>query len=127
MNMDNSRKLPEAEYDVMVALWSSKVSPVNTAYLMENVGNSKGWKAPTLISFLTRLEDRGFIHSEKKGKERYYYVDAIKDEYIKFVTNDFLSKYHEGSFVKMMDLLYDKHSLSSEELDEMLKWLQAQY
>jgi predicted transcriptional regulator len=127
MNMDNSRKLPEAEYDVMVALWSSKVSPVNTAYLMENVGNSKGWKAPTLISFLTRLEDRGFIHSEKKGKERYYYVDAIKDEYIKFVTNDFLIKYHEGSFVKMMDLLYDKHSLSSEELDEMLKWLQAQY
>ena len=127
MNMDNSRKLPEAEYDVMVALWSSKVSPVNTAYLMENVGNSKGWKAPTLISFLTRLEDRGFIHSEKKGKERYYYADAVKDDYIKYVTNDFLNKYHEGSFVKMMDLLYDKHSLSSEELDEMLRWLQAQY
>ena len=125
--MDNSRKLPEAEYDVMVALWSSKVSPVNTAYLMENVGNSKGWKAPTLISFLTRLEDRGFIHSEKKGKERYYYADAVKDDYIKYVTNDFLNKYHEGSFVKMMDLLYDKHSLSSEELDEMLRWLQAQY
>ena len=125
--MDNSRKLPEAEYDVMVALWSSKVSPVNTAYLMENVGISKGWKAPTLISFLTRLEDRGFIHSEKKGKERYYYADAVKDDYIKYVTNDFLNKYHEGSFVKMMDLLYDKHSLSSEELDEMLRWLQAQY
>ena len=125
--MDKSRKLPEAEYDVMVALWNSKVSPVNTAYLMENVGKNKGWKAPTLISFLTRLEDRGFIHSEKKGKERYYYTDAIKDDYIKFVTNDFLDKYHGGSFVKMMDLLYDKHSLSSDELDEMLNWLQAQY
>jgi predicted transcriptional regulator len=105
MNMDNSRKLPEAEYDVMVALWSSKVSPVNTAYLMENVGNSKGWKAPTLISFLTRLEDRGFIHSEKKGKERYYYVDAVKNDYIKSVTVDFLDRYHDGSFVKMLDLL----------------------
>ena len=125
--MDNSKKLPEAEYDVMVALWNSKVSPVNTAYLMENVGNSKGWKAPTLISFLTRREDRGFIHSEKKGKERYYYVDAVKDDYIKLVTIDFLNKYHGGSFVKMMDLLYDKHSLSSEELDAMLEWLQAQY
>lgn len=127
MNMDNSRKLPEAEYDVMVALWSSKVSPVNTAYLMESVGKSKGWKAPTLISFLTRLEDRGFIHSEKKGKERYYYADAKKEEYIRFVTNDFLAKYHGGSFVKMMNLLYENNSLSSEELDEMLKWLQAQY
>ena len=81
--MDNSKKLPEAEFDVMVALWNSRSYPVNTAYLMENVGKAKGWKAPTLISFLTRLEDRGFIHSEKKGKERYYYVDAVKNDYIK--------------------------------------------
>ena len=64
--MDNSKKLPEAEYDVMVAMWSSKASPVNTAYLMESVGKGKGWKAPTLISFLTRLEDRGSIHSDKR-------------------------------------------------------------
>lgn len=127
MNMDNLRKLPEAEYDVMVALWNSNVSPVNTAYLMENVGKGKGWKAPTLISFLTRLEERGFIHSEKKGKERYYYTDAVRDDYIRFVTKDFLTKYHGGSFVKMMNLLYGKDSLSSQELDDMLKWLQEQY
>ena len=126
-DMDNARKLPEAEFDVMVALWGSKSSTVNTSYLMENVGKQKGWKAPTLISFLTRLEERGFIHSEKKGKERYYYVDAVKDDYIRGVTKDFLDKYHGGSFVKMMDLLYGKASLSSEELDEMLRWLQEQY
>ena len=125
--MDSIRKLPEAEFDVMVALWDCKVSPVNTAYLMENVGKQKGWKAPTLISFLTRLEDRGFIHSEKKGKERYYYADTVKEEYIRGVTIDFLAKYHSGSFVKMMDLMYGKNSMSSSELDEMLKWLKDQY
>ena len=126
-NMDNSKKLPEAEFDVMVALWNSRSYPVNTAYLMENVGRAKGWKAPTLISFLTRLEDRGFIHSEKKGKERYYYVDAVKNDYIKSVTVDFLDRYHDGSFVKMLDLLYGNGSLPNEELDKMLKWLQEQY
>ena len=125
--MDNLRKLPEAEFDVMVALWDCKQSPVNTAYLMENIGKQKGWKAPTLISFLSRLEERGFIHSEKKGKERYYYTDALKDEYVRVITFDFLERYHSGSFVKMMDLLYGKDSLSSRELDEMLKWLQQQY
>lgn len=124
--MDSSKKLPEAEFDVMVALWGSDISPVNTAYLMENVGKSKGWKAPTLISFLTRLEERGFIHSEKKGKERYYYPDAVKDDYIRMVTADFIKRYHGGSFVKMLDLLYGKNSLSSKELDEMLEWLQEQ-
>ncbi|MBQ7760778.1 MAG: BlaI/MecI/CopY family transcriptional regulator [Clostridia bacterium] len=125
--MDNLRKLPEAEFDVMVALWKSKQSPVNTAYLMENVGKQKGWKAPTLISFLSRLEERGFIHSEKKGKERYYYTDTRKDEYVRSVTLDFLDRYHGGSFVQMLDLMYGKNSLSSKELDEMLKWLQEQY
>ncbi|MBQ3590137.1 MAG: BlaI/MecI/CopY family transcriptional regulator [Clostridia bacterium] len=125
--MDNIRKLPDAEFEVMNALWESDVSPVNTAYLMENVGKQKGWKAPTLISFLSRLEDRGFIHSEKKGKERYYFVDSVKEDYIRVVTIDFLSKYHSGSFVKMMDLVYGKNSMSSKELDEMLNWLQQQY
>ena len=112
---------------MMVTLWDCKVSPVNTAYLMENVGKQKGWKAPTLISFLSRLEERGFIHSEKKGKERYYYVDAHKDTYIRNITIDFLKRYHSGSFVKMMDMVYGKNSLSSKELDEMLRWLQQQY
>jgi predicted transcriptional regulator len=125
--MDNLKRLPESEFDVMVVLWDSKQSPVNTAYLMENIGKQKGWKAPTLISFLSRLEERGFIHSEKKGKERYYYTDTQKNEYVKSVTFDFLNRYHGGSFVQMLDLMYGKNSLSSKELDEMLKWLQEQY
>ena len=31
------------------------------------------------------------------------------------------------AFVKMMDMVYGKNSLSSKELDEMLRWLQQQY
>ena len=125
--MDNIRKLPEAEFDVMVALWDCKVSPVNTAYLMENVGKHKGWKAPTLISFLTRLEEKGFIHSEKKGKERQYYADAVKEEYIKCVTIDFIEKYHCGSLVKMMNVVYGEKHESTDQIDEVRKWIQEQY
>ena len=44
---------------------------MTTNYLMKAIGNEKGWKAPTLISFLVRLENRGFITSCKKGKERF--------------------------------------------------------
>lgn len=122
--MDNVRRLPDAEFDVMVALWDCKVSPVNTAYLMENVGKNKGWKAPTLISFLSRLEDRGFIHSEKKGKERYYYADAVKDDYIQSITADFIERYHCGSFVKLINALYQGSCVSTNEIDEIKKWLQ---
>ena len=125
--MDSSKKLPEAEFDVMVALWNSKTLPINTAYLMENVGKAKGWKAPTLISFLTRLEDRGEAIVTSGSYQRYYYVDAIKTEYVRNITLEFLNRYHDGSFVNMLDLLYGNNSFSGDELEKLLKWLQEQY
>ena len=121
-----TKKLPDAEFDVMAAMWAGE-PPVNTAYLMEAVGKDKGWKAPTLISFLVRLEDRGYIVSEKKGKERYYTPVADRDKYMQAVTEDFVEHYHGGSFVHLMDTLYKEKSLSEKDIDELLEWLKSKY
>jgi Predicted transcriptional regulator len=120
--MDIYKKLPDAEFDVMQAIWES-TPPVNTSYLMEKIGNKKSWKAPTLISFLVRLEERGFISSEKKGKERQYTPVAVRDDYIRAVTEQFIAQYHEGSFVKMMESLYRDKKLSGRDIDDLLEWL----
>ena len=124
ITLDYSKKLPEAEFDVMNAIWKG-TPPVNTAYLMEAVGKEKGWKAPTLISFLVRLQDRGFITSEKRGKERYYTPVAERDVYVHEVTSDFINKYHNGSFVELLDSLYNNSVLSEDNIDELLIWLKT--
>ena len=121
-----TKKLPDAEYDVMAAIWDAE-PPVNTAYLMEAVGREKGWKAPTLISFLVRLEDRGFIVSEKKGKERYYSPEADRSKYMQAVTTEFVDHYHGGSFVRLMDTLFCDKILSEKDIDELLAWLKTKY
>ena len=123
---DYTKKLPDAEFDVMMAIWKGQ-PPVNTAYLMNQVGKEKGWKAPTLISFLVRLEDRGYITSSKKGKERLYVPVATRDLYIKNVTEQFVDQYHNGSFVRLMDSLYADKRLSEEDIDELLQWLKTKY
>lgn len=123
---DYTKKLPDAEFEVMMAIWNA-VPPVNTAYLMENVGKARGWKAPTLISFLVRLEDRGYISSFKKGKERYYEPTSDKDEYIRITSEQFVEQYHSGSFVNMMDSLYKDKKLSEDDIDELLQWLKTKY
>ena len=87
--LDYSKRLPEAEYEVMNTIWNG-VPPLNTAYLMEAVGKEKGWKAPTLISFLVRLEERGFISSTKHGKERFYMPEADKIMYMQRATEQFV-------------------------------------
>ena len=124
--IDYTKKLPDAEFDVMLAIWEAE-PPVNTAYLMEKVGRGRGWKAPTLISFLVRLEDRGYITSEKKGKERYYTPAADRDLYLCRVTEQFVEQCHGGSFVRMMDALYRDKKLSESDIDELLQWLKTKY
>lgn len=126
IQIDYSRKLPDSEYEVMQAIWEG-TPPVNTAYLMEKVGKGRGWKAPTLISFLVRLEDRGYIVSEKKGKERYYTPVADREIYVKSITEQFLEQYHGNSFVKLMDSLYSDKKLSENDIDELLYWLKTKY
>lgn len=126
VEINYDKKLPDAEFDVMMAIWEA-TPPVNTSYLMDKVGKSKGWKAPTLISFLVRLEERGFISSAKHGKERFYMPEADRVRYMQNITEQFVEKYHNGSFVALMDTLYHQRVLSENDIDELLEWLKTKY
>jgi len=126
VEINYSKKLPDAEFVVMSAIWAG-TPPVNTAYLMEAVGRERGWKAPTLISFLVRLEERGYISSTKQGKERYYMPVAEESKYMQTVTAEFVEQYHKGSFVHLMDTLFKDKSLSESDIDELLEWLKSKY
>ena len=117
------KKLPEAEFAVMNAIWLSE-PPVTTAQLMRLVGNEKGWKQPALISLLNRLIERGFVSTEKNQKERYYYPQVQKEEYLRFETESFLQQYHGGSLTSLMASLVDTSKLTEEQLKELVRWAQ---
>ena len=126
VEINYSKKLPDAEFVVMQAIWAG-TPPVNTAYLMDAVGRERGWKAPTLISFLVRLEERGYISSTKQGKERFYMPVAEETKYMQTVTGEFVDQYHGGSFVRLMDTLFKDKNLSESDIDELLEWLKSKY
>ncbi len=65
--VDYSIRLPESELEVMLGIWNEK-PPVTSAMLMKTVGVKNSWKTPTVISFLSRIEEKGFIMSYKKGR-----------------------------------------------------------
>ncbi len=124
--VDYSVRLPDAEYDVMNAIWDG-APPLTTAYLMNRIGHKRGWKAPTLISFLVRLEDRGYIASYKNGKERFYIPLALKEEYLQTLTESFINQYHGGSFVSAMNSFFKDRSMSENDIDSLLEWLKSRY
>ncbi len=120
--IDYSKRLPDTELDVMMIIWDT-IPPVNTAYLMAKIGRARKWKAPTLISFLVRLEERGYLVSEKRGKERYYTPVADKNKYLGMMTDRFVEQYHNGSFLNLMQSYYAVNDLDNETLADLAGWL----
>lgn len=120
--MNNMKKLPDAEFEVMKTVWANE-PPVTTNMLMEQLGNEKGWKLQTLIALLLRLVDRGFLRTEKNGKERTYFPLVDKEQYLHFETSSFIERFHDRSIVSLVNTLYDGKELNFSDLDELSKWL----
>lgn len=119
--MGNIKRLPDAEFEIMRVVWENE-PPITTAMVMGNLGDKRKWKAPTVLTLMGRLVERGFLRTEKKGKERSYYPLISKEDYLALETKKFMKQYHENSFLSFVNTLYNAKQPTEKELDELLKW-----
>ena len=120
--MSNFRKLPDTEFEIMKVVWANE-PPITTNIVMEQLGNEREWKAPTVISLMLRMVDKGFLRTEKNGKERIYFPLVAKEDYLKFETDNFMKLYHENSFLSLVNTLYDGKKLNEHDIEELMKWV----
>lgn len=116
------KKLPDAEFEIMKVVWAAD-PPVTSAIIMEQLGGKKEWKIQTVVSLLLRLTERGFLRSEKCGKERNYFPMINKEDYLKFETGNFIKQYHDNSLFNLVNTLYDDKAITDKDIDELLKWV----
>lgn len=118
------KKLPETELELMLALWDADKS-VQRNYFNTKFSD-KGWSDSTILTMLSRLQEKGFITREKSGNKNIYTAAITKDEYMKVENSSFLSRLHKGSIKHFVASLADNDELSSsdiEELEQLLKQL----
>lgn len=120
--MNKLKKLPDTEFEIMKVVWANK-PPITTGMVMEQLGNERRWKAPTVISLMLRLVEKGFLRTEKNGKERTYFPLITREDYLKFETGNFMKLYHENSFLSLVNTLYDGKRLSDSDIEELMKWV----
>jgi len=119
--MEKLKKLPDAEFDIMKVVWANS-PPITTSEVMHHLGDKKEWKIQTIVSLMQRLTERGFLRSEKQGKERRYFPLINKASYSKYETGNFMKQFHNNSFLNLVTTLYDDEALSESDIDELLKW-----
>ena len=118
--MEMMKKLPDAEFDVMQLVWATP-SPITTSEIMKLLGNERQWKIQTAVTLMLRLSEKGFLRSEKHGKERMYYHTISRDEYLRFETGSFLGRFHNNSFLNLVTAVYNNESISDDDIDSLLK------
>lgn len=115
------KKLPDAEFEVMKIVWANE-PPISSSTIIGQLGKEKEWKArQTSISLLLRLVERGFLRTEKNGKEREYYPIVTKEEYLKFETQNFMKIYHQNSFASLVSALYGGGDISGDDIETVIK------
>lgn len=116
--MEENVKIPDAELEIMMIIWDSN-GAVTSEDIMNKLEGKKTWKRTTVLKFLSRLTERGFLSVDKKSKTNVYYPLVKQDEYLEYECKNFLERICQNSVKKLVATLYSSKSISEEDLVEL--------
>ena len=119
-------KITEAQWSIMELLWEND-SPLTVSQICKALEEEKGivWKANTVNTQLTRLEEHGVVaHGDNAPKAFYPLVD--RDTCRRQEERSFLDKMYQGSVKMMIASFIKDEKLSAEELEEIRQLLDAE-
>lgn len=119
---DNMRRLPDAELEVMQAIWACK-PPVARIDIEKILFKTHPMAMTTLLTLLTRLGEKGFITIEKNGRRSYYTPCVSQEEYLATQSKTFVDKLCGGS-MSMFAAALCNSGLTKEELAELRDMLE---
>lgn len=111
------RRLPDAELEVMQALWSLP-APATRGQISDIVCAGRPMAPTTLLTLLSRLADKGFLAVEKRGRQSVYTPLVSRQDYLAAQSRRFVKKLCGGSMSAFATALCDS-GLSREELAQL--------
>ncbi|MDL2219258.1 BlaI/MecI/CopY family transcriptional regulator [Ruminococcaceae bacterium OttesenSCG-928-O06] len=115
--------LSEAELYIMRQFWA--YGPMKTDELGRLVA-ARNWRPTTLLTFLSRLCQKGVLALEKQGRGNLYRPLLQKGEYERREGRAFLDGLFEGSAANFLAAMVDANALDEAELAELHRWLKEQ-
>ena len=119
---DRIRRLPDAEQEVMQAIWACK-PPVSRVDIEKILYPDHPMAMTTLLTLLTRLSEKGFITIEKNGRRSYYTPCVSQEDYLASQSKNFFEKLCGRNISPFAAALCDS-GLTREEIAELSSLLE---
>lgn len=110
----------EAELAVLRVLWD--VGPLSVREVMEQLHErGKTVAYTTVLTFLTRLEKKGFVRSDKSGTAYVYRARVNREQVTRNRVKDLLEELFDGSAAPMVMHLIEAEHLTADEIARLRK------
>lgn len=119
---DKIRRLPDAEQEVMQAIWAC-TPPAARTDIEEVLFRTHPMAMTTLLTLLTRLSERGFLTIEKKGRRSYYTPCISQEDYLASQSRNFFEKLCGGDLSVFANALCDS-GLTKDEIAKLRSLLE---
>lgn len=113
------QQISDSEIEIMRIIWSNNGSAM-FAQIMDILGRkNREWKANTVLTFLARLMDKGYLSSKKHGRMNEYIALVSAQDYIAEQTKIFIHKVYAGDAKHLVSSLIKQDYISSKDMDEL--------
>lgn len=115
--MQKEVKISDSELEVIKILWDSD-EPLNIQEVCDKLKNKK-WVYKTVGTLLIRMEEKGAVISEKRGRVNYYKPVIARQDYTKEKTKNLISKLYNGSVKELAVALFKSDDMKKEDIEEI--------
>lgn len=106
-----------------MVLWKGG-GTMTSAEIQEKLKNRKGWKLTSVLTFLARLAEKGFVSVSREGRINRYTPLVSQRDYRKGESRSILKKLYGNSLTAFVAALYDGAPIEKKELEDLRRYLE---
>lgn len=123
--MERYKRLPDSELEIMMCVWEAP-GPVTSAWLCQALEGQRSWAVTTVLNFLARLVEKGYLSVQREGKTNLYTPLVSREEYIRQEGRSPLGRLYGHSIKTLVASLFDSQAIGEKELQELRRFIDEQ-
>ena len=117
------KELPNAELEIMMIIWEYNRSVTRAEIDVKLNEMGRVLDRASVLTYLKRLEKRGFIQIEKQGKSNLFTAMITEEAYMQRESKRILKSMYHNSLKNFVCSLYDGDAIKEEDLKELKDYI----
>lgn len=119
------KRLPNSELELMMIIWKAN-KPVTRGEIEQELDEERKIGATTILSFLSRLVEKGFVKVTKSGKNNVYTPLIQEEDYLRRESSSILKLLYRNSITNFVSAFVSDNNLSKQDIEELQKIIDEQ-